>query len=52
MLDNVSGESSLEKTDSPFLNSHYLPVVLHLGVGSNVSPSSILACQLELSLFR
>lgn len=33
-LDNLSGVSSLEKTDLPSLSSHYLPVVLYLMVES------------------
>lgn len=31
--DNLSGDSSLHKTDSPSLRNHYLPGALHLGVG-------------------
>lgn len=32
VLDNLSGSSSLKKTDSPSLGSHYLPEDLHLEV--------------------
>lgn len=38
-LDNLCRSLSLEKTDSPSLNSHWLPVALCLGVGScRISP--------------
>lgn len=51
-LDNLLRGSSLEKTGSPLLCSHWLSVALHFRVGlCEVSPTT-LACQLVLSLCR
>lgn len=50
-LDNLSGGSSLGKTESPFFISHSLPVTLHLGVVlSEISPMMKSPCQLVLPL--
>lgn len=41
-LDNLSGDLSLEKIDSPSLHSHQLPIVLHPSVGPcEISPNDI-----------
>lgn len=51
-LDNLSGISSLKKTNFPSLRSHELPGPLHLGVGPcEISPCT-LGCQLVLSLLK
>lgn len=41
-LDNFSDDLSLEKTDSPSLHSHWLPIALHPRVGPcEISPNDI-----------
>lgn len=49
-LNSLSGDSSLEKTNLPYLHSHWLFVTLHLGCDLVGVPLFMLACQLVLPL--